>query len=355
MPTLADAPLPAAASEGLAAYPETPAERDRWIRSRRPERPSPDLWRAHSAFLESEPDGLGREVGVWTLLLASRECPWQCLMCDLWKFTTEEPIPVGAIPAQITAALPSLARNDGVAVPSPRWIKLYNSGSFFDPRAVPPADYPAIAEAVCRFERVIVECHPALVGSRCVEFCECLAEAAQRRGRKAPVLEVAMGLETAHPQVLERLNKRMTLDLFMEAAAFLGQIKAALRVFILVKPPFLAEAEALVWAKRSLEFAFDCGAAVATLIPTRFGNGALEALAARGEFSPPDLATLEAAFEYGLGLGRGRVLADLWNLDRLAKDAVDFPARAERLRRMNLMQSVLPTAKEGLFRASLSR
>ena len=45
-------------------------------------------------------------------------------------------------------------------------IKLYNAGSFFDPRAVPEPDYEDIAKAVSGFSRVIVECHPALVGRR---------------------------------------------------------------------------------------------------------------------------------------------------------------------------------------------
>src|SRR5438876_7007399 len=122
-----------------------------------------------------------------------------------------------------------------------------------------------------------------------------------------------MGLETVHSEVLSRLNKRMTLEGFARAAEFLRRNQIALRAFILVKPPFLDEEEALFWAKRSLDFAFDCGATVASLIPTRFGNGALEALAAKGQFFPPKLSTLEQAVEYGVGHARGRVFADLWD------------------------------------------
>ena len=36
-------------------------------------------------------------------------------------------------------------------------------------------------------------------------------------------LEIAMGLETVHPEVLRRLNKRMTLDDFERATTFLLQ------------------------------------------------------------------------------------------------------------------------------------
>ena len=153
-----------------------------------------------------------------------------------------------------------------------------------------------------------------------------------------------MGLETAHPQVLEKLNKRMTLDQFRRAAEFLRRNDIALRVFVLVKPPFLDEAESLVWAKRSVDFAFDCGAAVVSLIPTRIGNGALEALARRGEFSAPKLATLEAAVDYGVGLKRGRVFADLWDLEKFSDCETCFAQRRARLQEMNLRQIAQPPA-----------
>jgi radical SAM enzyme (TIGR01210 family) len=213
-----------------------------------------------------------------------------------------------------------------------RQIKLYNSGCFFDPQAIPPSEHTAIAGLLQSFERVIVECHPALVTERVLRFRDLLA------GQ----LEVAMGLETAHPEVLEKLNKRMTLDQFARAAGFLRQNEIALRVFILVKPPFLDEPEALHWARRSLEFAFDCGATAASLIPTRLGNGALEALAAHGAFAPPRLATLEAAMDYGVGLRRGRVFADLWDLEKFSECAACFGARRGRLQAMNLTQSIRP-------------
>ncbi|PYK59480.1 MAG: radical SAM protein [Verrucomicrobia bacterium] len=239
-------------------------------------------------------------------------------------------------------------------MPALRQIKLYNSGSFFDPRAVPPEDHEAIAQRVAAFDRVIVECHPALIGESTLKFRDWLGGTACSRPISGEFmdgatpslpdekLEVAMGLETAHPQVLEKLNKRMTLDQFRRAAEFLRENGIALRVFILVKPPFLDETEALLWARRSIDFAFDCGATVASLIPTRFGNGALEMLAERGEFSPPKLATLEAALDYGVGLNRGRVFADLWDLETFSDCAECFEQRRTRLLEMNLRQVVLP-------------
>ncbi len=306
------------------SYPSSAAERDRWILTRRGPRNPVDAGQPYAFLTEQERAESGEVVPVATLFLTNRECPWRCLMCDLWKNTLTETVPAGAIPAQIDYALARL--------PSARQIKLYNSGSFFDPRAIPPEDLAAIAERVRGFERVIVECHPALVGESAPRF----------RDRLTGKLEVAVGLETVHPDVLPKLNKRMTLDQFSRAAEFLRQHDIALRVFVLVKPPFLDESEAREWAGRSVRFAFDCGASVVSLIPTRLGNGALETLEARGDFAPPKLATFEAAFDDALAQRRGRVFADTWDLERFSNCPACFTARKERLERMNFTQSLEP-------------
>ena len=80
-----------------------------------------------------------------------------------------------------------------------------------------------------------------------------------------------------------------------------------------------------------------------SLIPTRSGNGALDALAERQEFSEPSLAMLEEAAEFGVRLNQGRVFADLWDLERFGHCPACLPARRQRLERMNLEQIVPPT------------
>ena len=307
-----------------AAYPLGARERDEWILARRPARNAVDADKPYAFLVEEERAESGEIVRVATIFLTNRECPWRCLMCDLWQNTLTESVPPGAIPEQIDFALGQLGEA--------RQIKLYNAGSFFDPRAILPEDFSAIAEQVRGFERVMVECHPALIGDAVLRFRDLLS------GR----LEVAMGLETVEPTVLEKLNKRMTLDRFAKAAEFLRAHDVALRVFVLVKPPFLEESAALEWARRSVNFAFDCGAGVVSLIPTRAGNGALDSLAASGDFAPPKLATFEAAFDHGVGLQRGRVFADLWDLEKFSSCPNCFSTRRERLQEMNARQVVLP-------------
>ena len=302
-------------------YPASPSDRDNWILRRRPARESLDPLRPSGFFVEQERSAAGDIVATATILLTNRECPWRCVMCDLWRNTLTTRIPLGAVPAQIDFALAHL--------PPARQMKLYNSGSFFDPQAIPPEDYDAIAARLTGFDTVIVESHPSLIGANCLAFKQLL------NGR----LEVAMGLETAHPTVLEKLNKRMTLDSFERAAGYLHSHNIDLRAFILVQPPFMKAEAALYWAMRSLDFAFDCGASAATLIPTRANNGAMEVLAATGEFLAPRMDLVEAALIYGLSLRRGRVFADLWDISsQPSKCPVEQLAR---LQQMNLHQVVV--------------
>jgi radical SAM enzyme (TIGR01210 family) len=324
----------------VAPYPEEASARRRWIEQPRGPRNVRDPWRPHAFFLEKERSESGAIIGVATVLLTNRECPWRCVMCDLWQNTLTETVPTGAIPAQIDYALGCLCQYLGLtplkgSVPGKlhSWqIKLYNSGSFFDERAIPAADYREIAQCVSGFQRVIVECHPKLVGESVLRFRDLIGTE----------LEVAMGLETANADTLAKLNKGMTLEDFASAADFLVTNGVNVRAFILLKPPFTGEAEGIAWAKRSIGFAFDCGVEVACVIPTRPGNGAMEALATRGEFSPPRLGSLEAVLDYGVALKRGRVFADLWDVGRFSDCADCFNTRKQRLEATNLSQQAQP-------------
>ena len=250
-------------------------------------------------------------------------------MCDLWQNTLDETVPAGAISAQIDFALDQTER-ECCDLAKLQQIKLYNAGSFFDAQAIPEAEEAVISTRLAKFSRVIVESHPALIGDRCLRF----------RDRLNGQLEIALGLETVHPKALGKLNKRVSLGQFRDAAGFITRHDIALRTFVLLQPPFIPVDESVEWARRSIDFSQDCGATVTALIPTRTGNGAMDHLAAVGQFIEPTLVQLEDAMDYGVGRARGRVFADLWDLARFSSCKTCFPQRKSRLSKQNHVQQV---------------
>jgi len=291
------------------------------VRGLRGIKPKADAWRAHGSLVEHERRPDGSTTRALTIFLTGSECPFTCVFCDLWRYTIDGPTPKGALPRQIAEALKA------VEPPLPERLKLYNASNFFEPRAVPPSDLPAIAELCGEFAGVTVESHANTIGERTLEF------ARQIPGK----LEVAVGLETIHPAASATLNKRLDRGRFERAAALLGEHGIDLRVFVLLGAPNIPTSETVEWTVRTASYAATRGASTVSVIPVRAGNGELERLEALGRFSPPTLPQLEAALEQCLLHGaRSTVFtADLWDVDRLAGCPTCRTQRVERLRQMN--------------------
>ena len=157
-----------------------------------------------------------------------------------------------------------------------------------------------------------------------------------------------MGLETTHPIALERLNKGITVESFTAAAHALANHDVDLRVFLLIHPPFVPPEEQVTWLTRSIGVAFDCGATVVSLIPTRGGNGAMEALAAHADFAAPSLMDIEHSAAIGLEArklaanARRRLFIDTWDIERFATCARCALPRQARLTQLNLDQRMPP-------------
>ena len=214
-------------------------------------------------------------------------------------------------------------------------MKLYNSGSFFDKKAIPVNDYKKIALLVENFKTITVESHPGFINKNTLLFRDLIK----------PKLQVAIGLETVHPEVLQKLNKKMKLADFERSVRFLSSNGISSRAFILLRPPFLSEPEGIYWANRSLDFAFKVGVECCIIIPTRAGNGALDLLYTKNYFSPPDIQSLEKVIEYGIQLNAGRVFSDLWDIGLFSSCDKCIDQRRRRLVEINLYQKKIAPVK----------
>ena len=269
------------------------------VRGARGAKATVDPWRPLAAWNEEEVVSAGVGTTATVALLAGAECPFTCTMCDLWRHTLDAPTPDGATAAQVAAVVD--------AVPAAPWIKLYNASNFFDSRAVPDADLPVIARLVADRQRVIVENHPALCQPKVARFARLLV------GR----LEVAMGLETIHPEILPWLGKRMTAADFAAAADRLRGWDVDVRAFVLLGLPDLDADAAAEWCLRSLMFAAESGARHVSIVPTRLGNGTFDRLAAAGRFEVPRAGLVERVAVAALAAPPCVVTVDLWDFERL--------------------------------------
>jgi radical SAM enzyme (TIGR01210 family) len=290
-----------------------------------------DPWKAHGSVVEDERRKGGTVERALTVFLAGAECPFTCSFCDLWRWTIDTPTPEGALPKQIADVLDTITA-------APQRLKLYNASNFFDPRAVPATDLPRIAALASGFGGVTVESHANTIGPAVLDFAQGLS------GR----LEVAVGLETIHPEAKAHANKRMTLSHFDAAARFLTTHDVDLRVFVLLGLPYIPPEASVEWAIRTVEYATSRGAAVVSVIPVRGGNGEMERLEAAGHFTPPTLAQHEATLDGCLGIDRTVITADLWDIHRLTACPACRSTRIDRLRRINLSGTAEPPVSCGV-------
>jgi uncharacterized Fe-S cluster-containing MiaB family protein len=285
-----------------------------------------DESRPYAVLVEDERSIAGSLEPVLTVFLTNRECPFSCTYCDLWKHTLNHTVSPGAMGREIQYAI------DQHKEDLPRTIKLYNSGNFFDPKAIPPGDLPEIAKLLTPFERVIVENHPKLCGDQVLRFRDLLGD---------PQLEVAMGLEVWDDVLLAQYEKGMTTNDFLRATQFLLQEGIDTRAFILVPPPLVSRPrEAMQLARLSCSTAWEVGVNACCLVPLRpdvLSSDALETTA------PTTLALVENAME-NAAAGRlaafeeSRLFVDLWDMPRIATCERCRVRRIARLETMNRSQ-----------------
>jgi len=177
-----------------------------------------------------------------------------------------------------------------------RIAKVYTSGSFFDDGEVPPGIRARIlGELSGAFGRVVIESRPVFLTEGAVS--DALSS--------CPGLEVALGLESASPRVLERsVRKGFTFSDYADGATLVRRLGGRVRTYLLLKPPFLTEREAVEDAVASALRAAPLSDTV-SLNPVNVQRGTLvDRLWRRGLYRPPWLwSAAEALLRVRRGLG----------------------------------------------------
>ncbi|MCS4540911.1 MAG: hypothetical protein HY929_01100 [Euryarchaeota archaeon] len=242
-----------------------------------------------------------RSHPVGTIILNTKECPYACTMCGYWKDSLDFTPSHEALIDQVKFALGKLREIDA--------IKIYNSGSFFDDEAVPPAVRNEIANLVKDIKLVTVESRWNYISDQAIDFANKLNGA----------LEVAIGLEVADNKKLAQINKKMTCKTFKKTVTFLEGNGIYVKAYMLVKPPFTTEKQAFLLGRQTIDFAFDCGIYTLSILPTAVMDGFIDHLAQTEFFKPPNLWTVYKLVQYALQKRFERVLVDTSDLEQLVK------------------------------------
>ncbi len=268
-------------------------------RDRRPDPAGPaDARRYVNLWTEAEALG-GERVPAFVLILRTRGCYWAdlkgCSMCGYAKDTLGR----SATPAELAEQLErALGRYRGEP-----YVKLYTSGSFLDDREVDTASREAIVRAFAgRARRLLFETLPEFATSTTV---------GPLRDAFPGELEVALGLESTDPTILGRfVHKGAAPSDYLDAADRLRGLGARPKAYLLLKPPYLTEGEAIDDVVRSVEVAAPHFDAI-SINPVHIQNGTVvEWLFRHRRYRPPWLWSLVTALERGAAVrGASRLVS----------------------------------------------
>jgi len=181
-----------------------------------------------------------------TVIFKSGGCTWsQCRMCSYRheRYDTQSCAQLTEYLRTQLAWVQSEFRSEDY-----RMVKIFTSGSFFDPIEVPPPFLTDITTAF-RGKLVIAETRPEFIDGEVLGEC---IENLDNGSWKTP-LYCAIGLETSNDPVREKsINKGFAFSDFTDAAARARAAGAGIKAYLLFKPLFLTESEAIADMKTSI-------------------------------------------------------------------------------------------------------
>ena len=216
----------------------------------------------------------GKVVDAWVIIFRTRGCYWArksgCSMCGYVN-----DVAVEVAPADLEVQLAKvLAVHKGQPC-----VKVYTSGNFFDDHEVfPEVRRRIVKELGARCEKVLVETLAHLVRR----------EPLEEGVKHAQKFEIALGLESANDVVLRHaVNKFWGLREHVRAANLAHEAGVTVKSYLLLKPPFLTEREAIEDVVETAH-AVDLVSDTISINPMNVQrNTVVDHLFRRGEYRPP--------------------------------------------------------------------
>ncbi len=229
-------------------------------------------------------DALGTAKSV---ILGTAGCSYdRCYMCS-YKLSCPE-----KTPESIVSSLTSNLYGDFEK------LKIFTSGSFFDSSELTPVQRQEIAAAIRETgaKELTVESRPEYITEDTLRpVIEALGET---------TLEVAIGLESANDDVLKYcVNKGFTYGAFEKKAQLLKNLGCKVKAYLLLKPPFLTEYEAMLDVLDSARKVAPIADTISVNPVSIHKETVVEQLWVRGAYRPPYLWTLVECLNELIDLG----------------------------------------------------
>ena len=172
---------------------------------------------------------------------------------------------------------------------TPLSVKIYTSGSFFDTTEIPADVRDKILARIAKDERiqeVVIESRPEYVTP------ESMRETRDILGSRE--VELGIGLESSNDAVRSIcINKGFSLGTFKDSVATAKEYDIGVRAYVLLKPPFLTERDALLDAVKTIEDAASLGVSTVSMNPINIQKYTLvERLWRKEQYRPPWLWTV---------------------------------------------------------------
>jgi archaeosine synthase beta-subunit len=219
----------------------------------------------------------GQKVRALVVILRTIGCWWSrkkgCLMCGYNQAASESGIGEEQLLRQLEVAKSKFQGEE--------MVKIYTSGSFLDEREVPLGARHRILEEFSSCKRILFESRPEFVTEEGLS------------GLPTEKIEIALGLESSSDLVLRKcINKGFGVSDYQRAANLIKSKGMRVRTYLLLKPPYLTEGQAMRDTLASIDFSSELSDSISVNPLNVQRETMVESLFRRGDYRPPWLWTL---------------------------------------------------------------
>jgi archaeosine synthase beta-subunit len=223
----------------------------------------------------------GIQIKTLTIIFKSIGCSWGkaggCTMCGYVYDCASEPPTLEDYKTQLSIAMKKTDKF------SRFMVKIFTSGSFLDENEVPREVRDVILKTLAddpRVIKVLVETRPNFVTEENVADCTNILI-------NIP-FELAFGLETSSDRIrTDSINKGFTFQDFVHAAKISKAHGASVKAYLMLKPPFLSERQALEDIVSSIDDAAPYADTISINLCNVQKGTLVEALWEKGQYRPP--------------------------------------------------------------------